>query len=161
MIQLSEAFLRNVPHPCAEAAEAGIISFVNCLTSEIDTVVGNACASVIGNLSGRVDDVQLAMYRHPLLIDALVNVALGSLSIETVTRAAMALSMMAKEADAVVLIARAKLVVPGGTPFQLMADRCGATAGPREEAFEVTCFRRYWYVRGTFFWLRSAPFVKV
>jgi hypothetical protein len=138
-VQLPEAFLASLlPRP-AESLEAGVTSLVQLVTSQYDDVAVNGCSSV-AKLAAANESTSLHLATSVPLLQSLVGVVAGDLSLDTLTNAALALAELTSQpAGQEALVTKCD----GPKVVGLLVDKCSIPVD-EEEDVDVVCFKRYW-----------------
>ncbi len=113
------------------------------MTSDYDDIAVNGCASV-AKLAGSCSSTAVRMASSVPLLQALLNVLAGFLSLDTVTNAALALSVLTEEPVGQVNLATQCAGKDGVPVGKLLADKAAFPADGAESEYQVLCFRRYW-----------------
>jgi hypothetical protein len=132
-----------VAPPPSESIAAGIRAMVDMVASPYDDVAVNGCASV-AKLAASCSSTSLRMASSVALLQALVDVVSGFLSLDTVTNAALALAVLTEEPIGQTLLATQCTTKDGVPVAKVLADKAAFPADGVEAEYQVLCFRRYW-----------------
>lgn len=140
-LQLPEAFLASLlPRP-TESLEAGVASLVQLVSSQYDDVAVNGCSSV-AKLAAANESTCLHLATSVPLLQSLVGVVAGDLSLDTLTNAALALAELTSQPAGQEALASK---CDGPKVVDLLVSKCSIPVD-EEEDVDVVCFKRYWCV---------------
>jgi hypothetical protein len=134
-----------VAPPSAELIAAGIKAMVDMVSSPYDDIAVNGCASV-AKLASSCGATALRMASSVSLLQALLTVLLGDQSLDTLTNAALALSVLTGEP-----VGQSRLVqcvLQGGVhPVTVLLEKCNMPAEEHDVEYRVLSLRQHAYVQ--------------
>jgi len=127
----------SVAPPSDDSVRAGIDAVTDMVMSCFDDVAVNGC-SAVAKLAAASELTCRNMARHAGLVQALFDVVMGELSVETMTNAALALHTIVNEVEG----QQTLLLTKPGALAQLAATAQFPALSPEAE-YEVLALRRY------------------